>query len=74
MKVSHDEEVDVAYLELSEQLPDGATELAQGVVLHTTKTNEIVGIEILDASARFPLQTLYRYELLQGTARARAQG
>ncbi len=73
MKVSYDDEADVAYLELSPEIPDGATEVAQGLILHTTATNEIVGIEILDASARFPLSSLYQYELVQTTPVARAQ-
>ena len=71
MKVSYDDEVDVAYLELSDSVPDGATELTEGVILHTTSTNEIVGIEILDASHRFPLGSLYRYELVEGRAAGR---
>ena len=71
MKVSYDDEVDVAYLELSDRVPDGAMELADGVILHTTKENEIVGIEIIDASARFPVQNLYRYELVEGSSRGK---
>jgi uncharacterized protein YuzE len=63
----------VAYLELSDRVPEGATELTEGVILHTTATNEIVGIEILDASARFPLQSLFRYELIEGGPARRVQ-
>jgi uncharacterized protein YuzE len=46
MKVSYDQEVDVAYIQLSNHKPDGGVELANGVVLHTTASDEIVGIEI----------------------------
>ena len=65
MKVSYDREVDGAYLQFSSKIPNGATELAEGVILHTTAEDEIVGVEILGASARFPVETLFRYELLR---------
>ncbi len=63
MKVSYDQEVDVAYIQLSSHKPDGGVELANGVVLHTTASDEIVGIEILDAKTRISLSSLYQYEL-----------
>ena len=63
MKVSYDQEVDVAYIQLSNHKPDGGVELANGVVLHTTATDEIVGIEILNAKTRISLNSLYQYEL-----------
>jgi uncharacterized protein YuzE len=65
MKVSYDEDVDVAYIQLSSHKPDGGVELADGVVLHTTVTDEIVGIEILNAKTRISLNSLYQYELKQ---------
>jgi len=63
MKVSYDQEIDVAYIQLSNHKPDGGVELADGVVLHTTATDEIVGIEILNAKTRISLNSLYQYEL-----------
>jgi uncharacterized protein YuzE len=73
MKVSYDQEVDVAYIQLSSHKPDGGVELANGVVLHTTATDEIVGIEILNAKTRISLNSLYQYELKQPTASAPRQ-
>ena len=70
MKVSYDQEVDVAYIQLSSHKPDGGVELANGVVLHTTVTDEIVGIEILNAKTRISLNSLYQYELKQPMAPA----
>ena len=70
MKVSYDQEVDVAYIQLSNHKPDGGVERANGVVLHTTVTDEIVGIEILNAKTRISLNSLYQYELKQPTAPA----
>jgi hypothetical protein len=43
--------------------PEGATEIAEGIILHTTKSNEIVAIEILDTTKKIPIKTLYRFEL-----------
>jgi uncharacterized protein YuzE len=63
MKVKYDKEADAAYIQLSSKQPDGGVEIAEGVVLHTTKKNEIVAIEILDAAKKFPVKTLYRLEL-----------
>lgn len=65
MKVSYDQEVDVAYIQLSTHKPDGGVEMANGVVLHTTAEDEIVGIEILGAKKRIALNSLYQYEFKQ---------
>ena len=53
MKVKYDKEVDAAYIQMSSKKSDGGVEIAEGVVLHTTKNNEIVAIEILDAAKKF---------------------
>ena len=37
MKVKYDKEADAAYIQLSSKQPDGGVEIAEGVVLHTTK-------------------------------------
>lgn len=63
MKVKYDKEVDAAYIQMSTKKPDGAVEIAEGVILHTTKSNEIVAIEILDATKKIPIKTLYKLEL-----------
>ncbi len=63
MKVRYDKEADAAYIQLSSKKPDGGVEMAEGVILHTTSHNEIVGIEILDASKKFPVKNLYKLEL-----------
>jgi uncharacterized protein YuzE len=63
LKVKYDKEVDAAYIQMSSKKPDGAIEIAEGVILHTTAANEIVAIEILDAAKKFPIKTLYKLEL-----------
>jgi len=63
MKIRYDDKTNAAYLQMSSKKPDGAVELAEGVILHTTTNNEIVAIEILEASQKFPINTLYKLEL-----------
>ncbi len=63
MKVKYDKEADSAYIQLSSKKPDGGVEMAEGVILHTTSKNEIVSIEILDASKKFPVKNLYKLEI-----------
>ncbi|HHT9119813.1 MAG TPA: DUF2283 domain-containing protein [Candidatus Hypogeohydataceae bacterium YC41] len=59
MKISYDKEHDIAYIQFSTKKPEGAIEIEEGVVLDTTEKDEIVGIEIFDASKRLPLESLF---------------
>ncbi len=68
MKVRYDKKTDAAYIQLSSKKPDGGVEMAEGVILHTTAKNEIVGIEIIDASKKFPVKNLYTLELKTAAA------
>ncbi|MFN3396474.1 MAG: DUF2283 domain-containing protein [Thermodesulfovibrionales bacterium] len=63
MKVEYDKDADAAYIKFSTKRPDGAVEFQEGVILHTTSNNEIVGIEILDVSKKLPIKSLYKLEL-----------
>jgi uncharacterized protein YuzE len=63
MRVHYDNEVDAVYIKLGSKKPDGVVEVSEGVNLDTTSENEIVGIEILDASKRMDLKTILTYEL-----------
>ncbi len=68
MKVEYDKEADAAYIQFSTKRPDGAVEIQEGVILHTTSNNEIAGIEILDVSKKMPVKSLYRLELSPAAA------
>jgi uncharacterized protein YuzE len=59
MKISYDREVDAAYIKLSDLKPSGVIEIDEGVNLDVTEKGEISGIEILDASKKFPLKSLF---------------
>ena len=48
---------------MSSKKPEGAIEMAEGVILHTTSKNEIVAIEILEAAKKIPIRTLFKLEL-----------
>lgn len=63
MKVIYDEQVDAAHIRLSSKRPHGAIEVQEGFILHVTEENELVAIEILDASKRMPLKSLFSFEV-----------
>ncbi|RZD18211.1 MAG: DUF2283 domain-containing protein [Candidatus Acididesulfobacter diazotrophicus] len=62
MKIYYDKDVDAAYLRLSDDIPTGVIEVKEGLNIDTTDKNEIVGIEILDASKKFSLKSLFSCE------------
>lgn len=64
MKVRYDNEVDAAYIQLSSQRPSEATESVQGVVMHFADKEQLVGIEILNASERFPIRNLHTLQFV----------
>lgn len=64
MKVRYDKEVDAAYIQLSSKRPNEATESMQGVIMHFADEEQLVGIEILNASERFPIRNLHTLQFL----------
>ena len=62
MKINYDKEADAAYIKLSDKKPTGVVEISEGVNLDMTDKKEICGIEILNASKKFPLSTLFSCE------------
>jgi len=62
MKIFYDQDVDAAYLQFTEEKPGGVVEVSEGVNLDLTEDGKIVGIEILNASKNFPLQSLFTCE------------
>ena len=63
MKVYYDHAVDALYLKLGDEKPDGVVEISEGVNLDTTSAGKLVGIEILQASAKLDLSTILNYSL-----------
>ena len=64
MKISYDDEVDAAHIQLSSKRPKGAIEFREGVVLHVADKHRLVGIEILNASERFPIRSLHTLQFV----------
>jgi uncharacterized protein YuzE len=62
MKIYYDKEIDAAYIRLSDLEPTGVIEISEGINVDVTDKDELVGIEILDASKKFPLRSLFVYE------------
>jgi uncharacterized protein YuzE len=63
MKIFYDSAVDALYLELSKEKPESVREISDGINLDITEKNKLVGIEILDASKKFDIQTILSYNL-----------
>ena len=63
MKVHYDEEIDALYQRLSDQQPDGAIEISEGINIDTTADGKLAGIEILKASNKFNINTILSYTL-----------
>jgi uncharacterized protein YuzE len=63
MKVHYDEKVDVLYLKLGDQKPDGVIEIAEGINVDTTSDGKLTGIEILKASNKINIETILSYTL-----------
>ena len=63
MRIFYDNEVDALYLELSDERPEGVSEISEGVNLDITENKKLVGIEILDASKKFDIKTILSYNL-----------
>jgi uncharacterized protein YuzE len=62
MKISYDKEVDAAYIRLSDDKPDAAIIVSEGIHIDLTADKHIVGIEILDVSKKMSLKNLFTVE------------
>jgi uncharacterized protein YuzE len=63
MKISYDKEVDAAYISITDDKPAAAIKVAEGVFVDLTFDKHVVGIEILDASQKLSLKTLFTLEV-----------
>ena len=63
MKVTYDREVDAIFIGLSDLIPEGVIEIADGINIDVTSDGKIVGIELLDASEKVSLDTLLTYQI-----------
>ncbi len=63
MKIEYDKEADAIYIKLSSKKPTGVVEVKEGVNIDVNDLDEIIGIEILDASSKVKLKSFASYEL-----------
>jgi uncharacterized protein YuzE len=63
MRVYYDKGVDAVYIKLGNKAPDGAIEVTKGINLDTTSDGKIVEIEILHASKKMDVKTIWSYQL-----------
>jgi len=68
MKVHCDKKTDVTYIRFSSTRPVGDVEIRAKVILHVTGKDEIVALEILDASERLPLRNLFKLQVLKAAS------
>ena len=62
MKLRIDKEVDALYLHLDEAAIVESEEVAPGVILDFDKTDQVVGIEMLNVSRRLPNMDLDAFQ------------
>ena len=63
MKIKYDKEVDVLYISLSQEQVKESDESKPGIIIDYSDENNIVGIEILNASKRMQLPNKVEYEV-----------
>ena len=63
MNISYDQDVDALYIQFGEDHPEGVTEMSAGVNLDLTPEGKVVGIEILNASRKLNLHTIFQYQV-----------
>ncbi|HMS65462.1 MAG TPA: DUF2283 domain-containing protein [Ignavibacteria bacterium] len=63
MKICYDNKADAAYIKLSKKKADGVIEISDYINLDTTKAGEIIGIELLNASKKISLESLFNHEI-----------
>jgi uncharacterized protein YuzE len=52
MKTRYDPQIDALYVDLSDRLAVESTEISPGIIIDFDADNRIVGIELLNASAK----------------------
>jgi uncharacterized protein YuzE len=63
MKIKYDKEVDVLYIQFSEEKIVDSDEDKPGIILDFDKDGNVVGIEMLQASKQMPQPMKVEYEV-----------
>ena len=63
MKIKYDKQTDTLYIQLSNNPISESGEDKNGVILDYDNQENVVGIEILNASAKLPIPSVVEYEM-----------
>jgi uncharacterized protein YuzE len=63
MKVKYDKEVDILYINFSEEKIFESDEDKPGIILDYDEKGNIVGIEVINASLKIPQPMKFEYEI-----------
>ena len=63
MKITYDKQTDTLYIQLSTHSIYESGEDKNGVILDYDNQENVVGIEILNASAKLPIPNVVEYEM-----------
>ena len=59
MKIEYDKEVDALYVRLQEKYVARTVEIEEGLNLDLDASGKLIGLEILDATERYPLADIF---------------
>jgi uncharacterized protein YuzE len=59
MKIEYDREVDALYVRLQEKFVAKTTEIDEGINIDFDEGGRLIGLEILDATARYSLSDIF---------------
>jgi uncharacterized protein YuzE len=59
MKIEYDREVDALYVRLQEKYVARTVEIEEGLNLDLDDSGKLIGLEILDATERYPLADIF---------------
>lgn len=63
MKIKYDKQTDVLYIQLNNNTISESGEDHKGVIVDYDNDNNVVGIEILNASSKLPQPNIVEYEM-----------
>jgi len=63
MKIKYDKQTDILYIQLNNNAVSESGEDNKGVILDYDNDNNVVGIEILNASLKLPQPNIVEYEM-----------
>jgi uncharacterized protein YuzE len=63
MKVKYDKEVDILYIQFSEEKIGESDEEKSGIIIDYNVSGNIIGIEVLNASKKMPQPMKFEYEV-----------